>query len=154
MRKGAYSDPGFRVRFEHAEPRRERGSLRPSAGGPIVLVVEEDHDLRAAMRDELAEEGFEVVEVRSFESGAEVLAALDRPCVVVIDHPRTAAARDACQPLLEAAEGRAPLVWVASSPPRERLADPRVPLLLMPFGAEEFAEAVETAMLCLGGRPH
>ncbi|HET9598728.1 MAG TPA: hypothetical protein VFP65_24350 [Anaeromyxobacteraceae bacterium] len=116
-----------------------------------MLVVVQDHPLREAMRDALVGEGFEVSVAASFEHGAGVVREAERGCVVVIDHPRTGGEAAACRELLREGEGRCTLVWVASAPPSEALADPRVPVVLMPFTSDELAGAVDKAMICLGG---
>jgi CheY-like chemotaxis protein len=52
---------------------------------PTAMVVDDDRDIREAMRDILEEEGYPVV---TAANGAEALALLERtprPCVVLLD---------------------------------------------------------------------
>jgi DNA-binding NtrC family response regulator len=127
-------------------------SARAASGVACVVLVVQDHALREAMRDALSDEAFEVAEAASYDDGAELLRGAARGCVVVIDHPRTGEEAAACRDLLREGEGRSTLVWVAATAPLDDLADPRVPMVMMPFTTGELVEAVESAMTCFGGR--
>jgi CheY-like chemotaxis protein len=50
-----------------------------------VLVVEDDDDIREALHELLAQEGFAVHTARDGQEGLEVLARLAPPCVVLLD---------------------------------------------------------------------
>jgi CheY-like chemotaxis protein len=52
---------------------------------PQVLVIEDDVDIGAALRDRLVCDGFEVTLVQSAADAIEWLDAADPPCVVLVD---------------------------------------------------------------------
>jgi CheY-like chemotaxis protein len=50
-----------------------------------VLVVEDDPDIRATVKDLLQAEGYEVFEAENGRDGLEVLGAIERPCLILLD---------------------------------------------------------------------
>jgi two-component system cell cycle sensor histidine kinase/response regulator CckA len=79
-----YSEPGrgatFKLYFPHAEERRTTSDARlpavkPSPRGEIVLVAEDDEQVRAVVRRVLARAGYQVLEA---SSGSEALAVAER----------------------------------------------------------------------------
>lgn len=50
-----------------------------------VLIVEDDEDIRASMREVLEFEGYTVFEAEHGKEALEVLAKMDEPCVVLLD---------------------------------------------------------------------
>ncbi|QSQ22118.1 response regulator [Pyxidicoccus parkwayensis] len=52
---------------------------------PMVLLVEDDPDVRGAMAEALHDEGYEVAMAINGHEGLRVLAALDAPCLVLLD---------------------------------------------------------------------
>lgn len=54
-------------------------------GRRTVLVVDDDHDIRAAVTDILRAEGFEVVGAANGQVALELLAQGCRPCLVLLD---------------------------------------------------------------------
>jgi PAS domain S-box-containing protein len=80
----AYSEPGrgatFKLYFPRAEDARpvveqRAGTLRPSPSGEVVLVAEDDDQVRAVVRRVLSRAGYRVLEARS---GGDALAVAQR----------------------------------------------------------------------------
>lgn len=51
----------------------------------MVLLVEDDPDIRGAMAEALHDEGYEVAMAIHAQEGLRVLSALDAPCLVLLD---------------------------------------------------------------------
>lgn len=50
-----------------------------------ILIVEDDPDIRDALRDVLELDGYEVVEASNGKEGLERLGSIVRPCVILLD---------------------------------------------------------------------
>ena len=63
---------------------REPAPARPTATGPVVLVIEDEPPIRRFLRPSLASQGYRVVEAETGEDGL-VQAATRQPDLVVLD---------------------------------------------------------------------
>jgi DNA-binding response OmpR family regulator len=50
-----------------------------------ILLVEDDQDIREALRDLLQTEGFSVFEAENGKTGLELLSTIPEPCLVLLD---------------------------------------------------------------------
>src|SRR2546423_8698902 len=50
-----------------------------------ILVVEDDEDIREAIREILVHEGYDVAVARDGQDALDVLAELERPCLLLVD---------------------------------------------------------------------
>jgi len=57
----------------------------PSKTECTVLIVEDDQDIRDALRDVLELDGYEVVEASNGKEGLDRLSAIVRPCFILLD---------------------------------------------------------------------
>jgi len=62
----------------------ETGSTRPSATGPVVLVIEDEPPIRRFLRPTLASQGYRLVEAETGEDGV-LQAATRQPDLVILD---------------------------------------------------------------------
>lgn len=70
----------------HATQSSVRGAPVGSTDGQrLVLIVDDDADVRAAMRDVLEDEGFQVIEAGDGMAALSRLRTQPRPCVVLLD---------------------------------------------------------------------
>ena len=121
-----------------------RGTRRPEGPGfALLLIVEDDKDLRDLYEEILKEAGHEV---RAVETATAAIAALaGAPAVVLVDLGIEGGAR----PIVEAMHrggGRAKLLIVSGVTDIAEQAEAlgAAGWLRKPFGAEELAEAVAT----------
>ncbi len=68
----------------------EEGAVRVAAvthalARPMVLLVEDDPDVRGAMAEALHDEGYEVAMAINGQEGLRVVLALESPCLVLLD---------------------------------------------------------------------
>jgi two-component system, OmpR family, KDP operon response regulator KdpE len=63
---------------------REPAPGRPAAGGPVVLVIEDEPPIRRFLRPSLTSQGYRVVEAETGEDGL-IQAAMRQPDLVVLD---------------------------------------------------------------------
>jgi CheY-like chemotaxis protein len=63
----------------------DRAMIDANECARAVLVVEDDEDVRDAIRSLIEDEGYSVVEARNGREAFDVLAAGPRPCVILLD---------------------------------------------------------------------
>jgi two-component system KDP operon response regulator KdpE len=66
------------------EPAGDPGATRPSATGPVVLVIEDEPPIRRFLRPTLASQGYRLVESETGEDGL-LQAATRQPDLVILD---------------------------------------------------------------------
>jgi signal transduction histidine kinase/CheY-like chemotaxis protein len=145
---GGRGGPG--ARFEIRLPAEGLRSDGPTATRPRVLLVDDDHDVRATMRAILTERGFEVTDT----ADPHAALAMIRPPSEAPDGRFALLVTDLSMPRLDgqalarAATARAPdlRVLLVSALPADAVAV-RWPCLSKPFGAEELVTAARGVLM-------
>jgi two-component system chemotaxis sensor kinase CheA len=88
---------------------------------PTVLIVEDDHDTRVALRDVLEAEGFTVLSAANGRDGFEILEKLQIPVVVLLDQNMSVASGDDFMHRMRANERLANVPVIAVSAVGDRL---------------------------------
>ena len=123
---------------------------------PLVLLADDDDDLRAVLADILREQGpFEVLEVRDGQAALEALRVATSLGAAVIDH-RMPGLTGAVVVRRARAEGvSVPMVLISAAANLASLADAHgVSIFLAkPFGSERFITVVRRALAGASGSP-
>ena len=154
----AYSEPGrgttiriyLPLAVEREEVTDERRPAIPASGGQVVLVVEDDAQVRAIAARALGEAGYRVVEAESGARAVELLGNGTRPALVLAD---------VVMPGMNGPEVAGRVAQMAPGTPvlftsgytdgeilRRGLLEPGVAFLAKPFSPEALVHAVGNAM--------
>ena len=95
-------------------PGAHRGGQRRAAFGPVILVIEADHQIRGFLARVLRAEGHDVHTAVDAASAMSLLALAPHAVVMAVDLP-DADGRDLCRALRER-EGDVPLILLGSRP--------------------------------------
>ena len=107
-----------------------------------LLLVEDDADMRECVLDELQRAGFRVAEAGNGREALEVLASIDRPCLILLDLMMPAMNGFEFMEILRNQGDRTPVVITSSYLESVELPDGVLEVLPKPFTARALLDVV------------